>query len=131
LDYEIAADGVNQGSIHDLTSDLTNIVVNDNCGVQSTTITNPASFVAAQLNPGINVITATTIDINGNQQSCTYNINVLPIGACCGVDPTGCIDGIVQEECPDNGNWVANTKCSEVCGNLLLLLCFICSLSLL
>jgi hypothetical protein len=114
-DYEMAADGVNQGASYDLTQDLPKVVVNDNCGVQSKTITDPASFAPAELQPGVNVITATVVDIHGNDNTCTYNIDVIPLGACCGASPSGCID-VVRADCPDDGFWLVNLKCSEDCG---------------
>jgi hypothetical protein len=114
-DYEIAADGVNKGVRYDLTQDLPKAIANDNCAIQSKTITNPTEFAPAQLNIGDNQITMKVVDVNGNQATCNYNIKVVPIGACCGALPSGCID-VIRADCPDEGFWVANTKCSEDCG---------------
>jgi hypothetical protein len=119
--YEIAADGANQGAVRDLTPDLANVVANDNCGIQSKTITNP-STLPAQLAVGDNVITVTVTDGNNNDKTCTYNINVLPVGACCGAPNVGCIDGVVLADCPEGGFWAADTTCSEDCGNIYQLL---------
>jgi hypothetical protein len=113
--YQVVADAAGQGALVDLTPDLANIVVNDNCGIQSKTITDPASFAPAELEPGVNVITATAVDIHGIGNTCTYNIDVVPLGACCGASPSGCID-VVRADCPDDGFWVKDTKCSEDCG---------------
>jgi hypothetical protein len=112
---------VNQGARYDLTRDLANIA-NDNCALQSTTIINPSSFAPAQLNIGDNQITVMAIDINGNDHTCSYNIKVLPIGACCGVLGVGCIDKVVLAKCPEGGFWKADTKCSEDCGKIYELL---------
>jgi hypothetical protein len=120
--YEIAADGVGQGAVRDLTPDLANVVANDNCGIQSKTIINPSTFAPAQLNIGDNEITVKVVDVNNNEETCTYNINVLPVGACCGAPNVGCIDKVVLAKCPEGGFWQADTTCSEDCGNIYALL---------
>jgi hypothetical protein len=115
-DYEMAADGVNQGASYDLTQDLPKVVVYDNCGIKSKTIANPSTFAPAQLAVGDNEITVKVVDVNNNEETCTYNIKVLEVGACCGAPNVGCIDGVVLAKCPEGGFWLVNLKCSQDCG---------------
>jgi hypothetical protein len=113
---------VSQGAVRALTPDLANVVANDNCGIQSKTIINPSTFHPAQLNIGDNEITVKVVDVNDNEETCTYNIKVLKVGACCGAPNVGCIDKIVLAKCPEGGFWQADTTCSEDCGNIYQLL---------
>jgi hypothetical protein len=117
--YEIKADGVNQGARVDLTQDLPKVVANDNCGVRSKAISSPSPSSPAQLNIGNNEIQVTVTDFANNEATCTYNIKVVPVGACCGAPNVGCIDGVVLADCPEGGFWVADTKCSADCGIFL------------
>jgi hypothetical protein len=116
---EIAADGVNQGARVDLTRDLPKVVASDNCRVRSKTVSSPSPSSPAQLNIGNNEITVTVTDFADNEATCTYNIKVVPVGACCGAPNVGCIDGVVLVDCPEGGFWVADTKCLEDCGIFL------------
>jgi hypothetical protein len=115
-DYEMAADGVNQGASYDLTQDLPKVVVYDNCGIKSKTITNPSTSAPAQLAVGDNEITVKVVDVNDNEETCTYNIKVLEVGACCGAPNVGCIDKVVLAKCPEGGFWLVNLACSQDCG---------------
>jgi hypothetical protein len=117
-DYEIAADS-DVGASYDLTRDLANIA-DDNCALQSTTITNPSSFAPAQLNIGDNQITGMAIDVNGNDHTCSYNVKVVPIGACCGGDvDNNCQNDYTRQQCnTDNGQFKVNGVCANDCGKL-------------
>jgi hypothetical protein len=113
--YKVPADGVHRGATVDLTKDLLNGNVVDSCGgVDGISISDPLPANAAQLSPGRNVITVAA----GSVATCTYVVEVSPVGACCGAPNVGCIDGVVLADCPEGGFWVADTKCSEDCGNL-------------
>jgi hypothetical protein len=114
-DYTVPADDANQGATVDLTADLTDVVSSDNCGINANAIaiSDPSSADAAILPPGSNVITVSAVDVNGNAASCTYVVEVLPIGACCG-GASGCVDGVV--DCQNGGTWVADTTCANDCG---------------
>jgi hypothetical protein len=119
-DYQIPADNINQGARIDLNQDIARaIAVVERGAIASIVVSHPSPSSPATLAVGSHTITLTATDNNGQQALCTYNIEVLPVGACCG-GATGCVGGVVRTACHEGASWLENRRCSTDCGSSLM-----------
>jgi hypothetical protein len=118
-DYQIPADGINDDARVDLNQDTARATATVEGGaIDAIVVSDPSPSSPATLSVGKHTITMIATTRNGEEASCSYTIEVLTVGACCG-GANGCVDGVIRTDCHESASWLENRRCNSDCGVLL------------